>query len=163
MVRRILLVCTGNTCRSAMAAPLLEKILGEALGEKAGDFKVSSAGIYASHGSPASREALEVMREEGIDLSSHRARILNREDVEAADLILSMTSAHKNTILSLYPEAAEKTFTLREFLEEEGDIPDPFGRDIGVYRLCAATIKDCLRRVVAKFLKESEKEEEKQD
>ncbi|NLY89825.1 MAG: ribose 5-phosphate isomerase B [Firmicutes bacterium] len=111
-MQSVLFVCTGNTCRSPMAAGLFAKILQEK-GETG--IKITSAGLAAVDGAPASAEAVEVMRRAGVDLSGHRARRLTREMVLAADLVLTMTRRQKEAVLVLAPEAGEKVFTLHEF------------------------------------------------
>lgn len=135
-----------------MAHGLFQKILQE---KGIQDIEVLSAGIAAFPGDPASFQAVEAMKEYGIDLSGHKASFLTHELVKEADLILTMTEAHKRRIVSMVPQAAEKTFTLKEYTRtcaEEGlDIHDPFGQDVAVYRQCAAELKEELLRVVEKL------------
>ncbi|HHU83282.1 MAG TPA: ribose 5-phosphate isomerase B [Firmicutes bacterium] len=110
-MQRVLFVCTGNTCRSPMAAGLFGKILQEK--GKTG-MEITSAGLAAIDGAPASAEAVEVMRRTGVDLSGHRARRLTREMVITANLVLTMTRRQKDAVLTLAPEAEGKVFTLQE-------------------------------------------------
>lgn len=105
----VLFVCTGNTCRSSMAAALAKAML------KGEQVEVLSAGTSAEDGFPASTEAIRVMAEEGIDLHGHRTRRLSREMAEKADLILTMTLLQKEQVLRLVPEAQGKVFTLKEY------------------------------------------------
>lgn len=114
MPYRIWLVCTGNTCRSSMAEPMLRRLLDE---RGIREVEVHSAGLAAVEGAPASPQAIEVMKEEGLDLSGHRAHRLTAREVAAADLILTMTSEHKRTLLQQYPEASGRVFVLREYAE----------------------------------------------
>jgi len=112
---RVLFVCSGNTCRSSMA-----EALARCWAEKAGvanRIRVASAGMEAFPGEPAAAAAVAVLKEEGIDLSGHRARLLTPEMVREADVILTMTRRHKEKILHQVPEAKGKVFVLKELAE----------------------------------------------
>ena len=127
--KRVLVVCTGNTCRSPMA----EGWLSQKLGGKG--WVVESAGVGAWGGSPASAEAVEAMREIGVDLSGHRSRALSQEQVEGATYILAMTEGHRREIARRFPEAEGKTHLVHGFgLGEVRDVADPVGYPVEVYR-----------------------------
>lgn len=152
-MKKLLLVCTGNTCRSSMGEKLLQDLL-----QKKGvtDWEVFSAGIFATPNAPASPQAIEVMREHDLDLSGHRATQLAKEMVADADLIVTMTARHKSHILQYFPEVAEKTFTLKELSNNDNkdlDISDPFGGGVEVYRRTAAEMKEHLEKVVDRIRK----------
>ncbi|QEK13236.1 low molecular weight protein arginine phosphatase [Crassaminicella thermophila] len=150
-MKTILFVCTGNTCRSSMAEGMFKKMLKEA-GEKTKGIKVISAGTATMKGLKASKNAIEVMKEKGIDLNTHEATPITRELIEEADLILTMTRNHKNQILQIAPNAKEKVYTLKEYAGELGDILDPFGQSVCVYRECAKEIEEGLKVLVKKII-----------
>ena len=112
---RILLVCTGNICRSPLAERLLQVGLAARLGPAAADsYHVSSAGTRAWEGSPMDRTAARELRRLGGDPAGFRSRQLVAAHVEAADLVLTATVAHRSVVLSEVPEALRRTFTIRE-------------------------------------------------
>src|SRR6266540_2579017 len=103
----ILVVCTGNICRSPMASGLLASFLRD---RGVRDVTVESCGVAAWDGSPPTPEAVEAMREQGLDISGHVARKLNRRIIEAADLIVGMASEHRRAVKRIAPTAGGKSF-----------------------------------------------------
>lgn len=148
---KVLFVCTGNTCRSSMAGALARKMLEEKGGE---DIQISSAGIAAFSGEPASREAVEVMAELGISLHEHRAALLTPEDIREADLVLTMTSGHREYIKRLVPHSQGKIFTLADYAGDSKDIPDPIGYPLEAYRGCARRLAELVARSLEKLGRE---------
>lgn len=148
---KVLFVCTGNTCRSPMAEGLFND-KAKAFGK---DFEAKSAGVFAPEGFPASQEAIEVLKQDyNIDISNHRSKSLRRQDLEEADLILAMSNSHKQSILSKYPEYSNKVFTIKEFVGLEGEVEDPYGMPIEVYRETARELEDLISKVITKISQE---------
>jgi protein-tyrosine phosphatase len=121
-VASILVVCSGNLCRSPFAESVLRRVLTERFGPSAPE--VSSAGTIAHDGEPATDEAIAVASEYEIDASSHAARRLTREDLAEADLVLAVSTEHRDEVERLDPQAATKTFTLKELVRLLEDLPD---------------------------------------
>jgi len=109
------------------------------------DFRVFSAGVGAVEGMPPSEHAVQALKELGIDISRQRSRMLTGELIQEADYIFGMTHSHVDAVTLLYPQAAEKTFLLREFDETldnyEADISDPIGGSYEIYRNCRDQIE----------------------
>ncbi|MBM7571274.1 low molecular weight protein arginine phosphatase [Aquibacillus albus] len=106
---KVLFVCTGNTCRSPMAAALLKHISSA---------EVKSAGIYAGPGQPASQGTVDVLREQGI-LFDHASQPVTVDLLNWADLILTMTTQHKQALALQYPTITDKLFTLKEYVHQD--------------------------------------------
>jgi protein-tyrosine phosphatase len=152
--RRVLFVCSGNTCRSPMAEHLARKLWADALGiapARLLEFGgvVESAGTSAAPRLHASEEAVDLLAQRGVDLSIHRSRRLDASLVRDADHVFAMTGDHRRAILALVPDAAGKV----ELLDPAGrDIADPIGGGIDVYRSSLAAIERALRERIAAFV-----------
>jgi len=112
---RLLYVCTGNTCRSPMAAALTEQLAGQL--NVPFRLQTRSRGLYAVDGDPMSVHAQAALAEQGVT-AEHRAAMLEEEDLEWADLVLTMTFQHKRFLWEAFPAYQDKTFTLKEYIRE---------------------------------------------
>ena len=140
--RRILFVCTGNTCRSPMAAALLNDMVRP----REVCSLSSESGLYASEGAPITPAAAAALRQAGIpplpgnDYTAHRARTVTAALMEEADEVIAISGAHAMELMMRFPHCASKITTL------EADIPDPFGGSESVYRACLEQLSYCIRR-----------------
>jgi protein arginine phosphatase len=114
---RILFVCTGNTCRS----PLAEGMLRVMLQQENLQAEVRSAGVSAFDGGPISSNSLRILQEAGFQ-GQIQSNAIEREQVAWADLILTMTNSHKRAVIGQFPDAADKTFTLKEYVENDPNV-----------------------------------------
>lgn len=151
--RSVLVICSGNTCRSPLAAALLAARLARdpALRE----IQVASAGTSAWDGSPASEGSYLVGLERGLDLSTHRARLLTSDLVQRADLILTMSEAHAHRVADM--GGAMKVHTWTGYAEVDGtprEVPDPFGGDVRHYREMADLLESVVDAIVARLRQE---------
>jgi len=147
-MKTFLFICTGNICRSPMAEGLFRHAM-----QGRTEYRAISAGLGAANGQPPSAYSVQAMKELGVDISRQRSRMLTAELVKQADYILGMTHSHVDTVMLLYPAAAEKTFLLREFDDTldpfEKDISDPIGGSYDVYVNC----RDQIEQGIASLLR----------
>lgn len=149
---KILFVCTGNTCRSPMAEFLLEDLLKKENIKSVTE--VNSAGVNAMPFQPASINSVETMAEIGVDINSHASEMLTMDLVEDYDLVLTMTQAHRDSIVDTLPILDDKVFSLKDYVGLSGDICDPYGGDIDVYRNCREDILKSVTLLVEKIKEE---------
>lgn len=125
MINRILVICTGNICRSPLAEALLRAQLP--------DLEVGSAGIGALVGHEADVNAAAVAIEQGLDVSAHRARQLDDALIADSDLVLAMDNGHVNWVNQQFPHARGRVFLLGHW-DGGAEVPDPYGQSLDNFR-----------------------------
>lgn len=168
---KVLMVCTGNICRSPMAEVMLR---AEVAARGCDDIEVSSAGTWAGFGHPAQPEAREVVRNRGIDLDGHRSRPVDPQELADADLVVAMTSVHARELRQLSDQVGTKMVLMKEFVEMQVDecpsselddrlktllagkrpssrraldLDDPMGLPVFAYERAATEIEEGVRRL----------------
>ena len=147
-------MCTGNICRSPMAAAMAKKLLAE---RGRPEIEVRSAGTAAAEGAPASEGAYLVGLEKGLDLSDHSATFLTRDVVGAADLILVMGSHHVSRAQALGAEG--RVYLLGEYAGRnftEAEVEDPYGGDLDDYRRTYQQLQGLMSDALDRLLRDEE-------
>lgn len=141
----ILFVCTGNTCRSPIAEAILKS-------KQVENINVRSAGIYATPNAEMSVNAKQVLDEANV-FHQHQATQLSITEINWADLILTMTTSHRDRIIAAFPNEEQKVFTLREFISTTDfqDVVDPYGGDKIVYEQTFQELNALIERLVKKI------------
>ncbi len=150
-MKNVLVVCTGNVCRSPMAQALIRKEIEDR--GLASDIAVDSAGTYAMVDHPASGGSINAMAQRGLDINAHRAKQLTADLVNQADVILVMEERHRRSIFVTWPRAIMKTLLLSELSGDHAGIDDPYGGEQWEYDQTAEIIEDYVQRGMPTLLK----------
>jgi len=153
----VLIVCTGNTCRSPMAEGILKSVLSE---KDIKNINVSSAGTAGFNGHPATGFAVEAAKVWNVDISGHLSTPLTKELLDSADLILAMSSNHIGFIKQVAPKALSRSFLLKGFPEPysplQEDVYDPIGGPLDLYNQTYMELDEKIRGIVPEIVKLSE-------
>ena len=136
-----------------MAEAIALKIIADNI-EKYKDIFVTSAGTFALEGGPAATNAIKIAEEKGMDLKDFRSKPITPQLIKAADIIFTMGNSHKRQILDMDPEAKDKVFLLKEYINdlENPEVSDPFGQPLEVYRECFNELSEAIEKAFNKII-----------
>jgi protein-tyrosine phosphatase len=157
VMEKVLFVCTANICRSPMAAGLFNALVED----RGLTFRAQSAGTAALVGKPAAPYTQQVANELRLDFDGHRASQVDETMIGDADLVLTMTPQHRDTLRRNFEDSKEKIYTLPEYSAGDplGGIADPYGHSIGTYRASAQEILHHVELVVERLERERDRKE----
>jgi len=127
---KILIVCTGNICRSPVGEALLQDRLNK---QGLSDWSVKSAGTWAQMQRGASQYSVEIMTERELDITNHQAEMIDRSHMKKSDLVLCMESGHVDALKAEFPIYAKKVYLLSEMIGRNYSISDPYGQSKDAY------------------------------
>jgi protein-tyrosine-phosphatase len=146
---KILIICTANICRSPVAAALLRDRLRQ---RGLTDWQVGSAGTWVMEHRGASRNSIEVMARNGLDISGHRSAMVDEAYLSEADLVLTMEDGHAEALRAEFPEQAYKVYLLSQMIGRTYNIADPYGGPLEeyeqMYEEVRQVIDDGLERII---------------
>ena len=142
--KRLIFVCTGNTCRSPMAATIFNSM------EKNSDIEVLSRGLVVLFSEPSNPKADTVLKSHNLDLKDHKSKGLKDSEINEDTLILTMTERQKMNVLEIY-DSAKYVYTIKEFVGENGNVEDPYGGTLIEYEDSYAELSLLVKKLVYKL------------
>ena len=141
---KIIFVCTGNTCRSPMAATIFNSM------DTSSDIEVLSRGLVVLFSEPSNPRADIVLKSHNLDLKDHKSKGLDSSDITEDTLILTMTERQKANVLESF-DNANKVYTLSEYVGENGDVEDPYGGSLIEYEESFAQLSLLIKKLIYKL------------
>jgi protein-tyrosine phosphatase len=146
---KITVICTANICRS----PLGERLLAQALENEKGplpQLQVVSAGVAATHGIAASNFSVNVLKQEGIDLSNHSSQPLTQQLVDESLFVFGMTRSHIDIVEAIFDTREGQVRLFRDFIGpgKNKELPDPFGGSLALYQKTLDAVKEAIPSLV---------------
>lgn len=145
--KKIIFVCTGNTCRSPMAEAIYKSL------DKVSNRDVISRGLVVLFSEPINPKAEIVLNKHELELHNHMAKGLKAADIDENTLILTMTANQKKKVLDSFPDVKE-IYTIKEFAGELGDVVDPYGGSLLEYEECYVELSRLVKKSIYKLNEE---------
>lgn len=146
---KIIFVCTGNTCRSPMAATIYRSL------ETNSDIKVISRGLVVLFSEPSNPKAEIVLKSHNLELEGHISKSLKQSDIDENTLILTMTEKQKINVIETF-KYTDNVYTIKEFVGETGDVTDPYGGTLLDYEECYVELARLVKKTVYKLNEEEQ-------
>ncbi len=144
---KLIFVCTGNTCRGPMAETIYKGLASDS------EMEIFSKGLVVLFPEPANPKAVAVLNSHNLELTDHMSTQLAKEDIDDNTLILTMTEGQKKKVSENYGEVIN-LYTIKEFVGENGDVTDPYGKDLIDYEDCFVELNRLVKKIVYRLIKE---------